>query len=886
MAGLQASVSPVSSRAALRSAAALPSRALRTVRDVHRHRLDAVLLFGVAVFVLLVSVRLKQRLVFGPSWDAYAFLCNAADLAGRSVGYVEPHRPMLLPWITSFVLRTGFFETAAIQYVDAAFTVLGLTGFYLLLRRRFERPLALAAAVVLLLMPPVWSWLGAGYTDFPSVAISIWALLFTVKATEDHPMWYLAAFPALVLAVLMRFGAILMVFPVLVWLLVRGDLLDHHKFMKWGLILAALTYVPAGIYYASFFSDPFFPFGFAGRVAESGLVGGVKVSPSRYSWIPGWYYISNLSKMSFRDIGDPEQILWVLGTAAVGIAIACCAAMLRQRRKASVLVPVLAAVVVAAAFFRAGTLVRVLSITFFGMSIAWLVVPSWSGGGQESAARSPWRRAHGLAPGAMLALDAAVLTWGLLFFDAHAHLGVKTDRYFIAFAAPLVYLLVLGLRSAGVPLTAVVRTIRSFRLEGPNTYSWQAGIVPLMVLAPALLSALASVHKANEALLSRARDPVVYSARRTAEWLKENDPQIASKTVYSDVWPLTSWYLGQEAHAMPTFEMKKAFGHELRKNRADYYITLRPHRYPGYEQVFRSTPATVLRAHAPFVRSLPAVLYIGDGWDAYLEPICDFDFNLYFSSRRKPSTGTWLLDSMSAEELSKFDAVAVFGARWRDKARAQEILREYVRNGGVLIVDPSLNMDPLAYPLTDTVFMDVVIRRRRVPPAAILHVSDELATIARVPRQFRPGRFVTERYGPWFAARTTPAPWAEKAPGSSGTFRVLATLNGKPAVVLQRYGSGRIYWLSGNLVWHAYLRGTEREIRLIRGLFRAALGLPPIPDAEVAPGAKPWFLSREMRRLREAWSKDPLRRGQIPEILPDVAHSPARPDVMVGSALP
>jgi hypothetical protein len=65
-------------------------------------------------------------------------------------------------------------------------------------------------------------------------------------------------------------------------------------------------------------------------------------------------------------------------------------------------------------------------------------------------------------------------------------------------------------------------------------------------------------------------------------------------------------------------------------------------------------------------------------------------------------------------------------------------------------------------------------------------------------------------------------------------------------------GKGRIYWVSDNLVWHAYLEGNESEVRLVRGLFRQAVGLPPIPQPEVASGAKQWFVSRTLRRAQAA----------------------------------
>ena len=220
------------------------------------------------VAALLVIHRVSAAVRLGPEWDAYAFLANAAEFAGKGFGYTEPHRPPFMSFLTSLWFRVAPLSEAPIQWVDGILTLSGVLAVYLLLRRRVSFPLSLAGGLAFLGVTPVWEWLGMGYTDTPSVALSLWALHAAILATERDSRWYLALGPLFVLASLTRFTALIVGFPIAVWILLRWAPFRHAKHVAGAVLTAAATYLPAGIYYMARMGDALFPFLFAFTLSE------------------------------------------------------------------------------------------------------------------------------------------------------------------------------------------------------------------------------------------------------------------------------------------------------------------------------------------------------------------------------------------------------------------------------------------------------------------------------------------------------------------------------------------------------------------------------------------------------------------------------------------
>jgi hypothetical protein len=314
-----------------------------------------------------------------------------------------------------------------------------------------------------------------------------------------------------------------------------------------------------------------------------------------------------------------------------------------------------------------------------------------------------------------------------------------------------------------------------------------------------------------------APNTLVAAARESADWLRSHDGDLKDRIVYSDLWPLTSWYLDSPVRSMPFFADPEAFGHELEKSRADYFLTLRPRRFPGYEAAQVVGQVTVLERRSAPAGDLPRVLYLGSTWDTYLESLCGYGFFLESTAGRYGWEGTAFLDALTPQELSRYDAVAAAGFRWRDMRVADTDLSEYLEHGGTVVMDASQNLGGIAYSVADTIMFDTVIRRQTMPTAARIEVEPAFAERHPELTGLTAAPWIdTETGGPWTGAAY------EARPGTPA-LETLVDAGGRPLVQLQRYGKGRVYWIAYNLVWHAFSHESDGEARLVRAVFEDAL---------------------------------------------------------------
>jgi hypothetical protein len=279
---------------------------------------------------------------------------------------------------------------------------------------------------------------------------------------------------------------------------------------------------------------------------------------------------------------------------------------------------------------------------------------------------------------------------------------------------------------------------------------------------------------------------------------------------------------------MPAFKNLPAFQHELDKNAVAYYFTIRGRRYRGYTPIEHSGSMTILGRVVPALAiGQRRVQELGDGWENYLESLCDYDFELIHSEGHYGLAGSAMMDAYSASQLSRFDAVALFGAHWRDRRTGERALRTYVENGGTLIIDASRNLDGPEYTMADTIFLDTVIQRMPMRAGAAFQLSPSFARSHPDAAGITPSRFVDEGGGRWYGA-------AYKPLDPTRPRRTLVWLGGMPAVTVQQLGRGRIYWMAYNVAWHAWLTQNEGEKRLIKAVMGEALGLAEAEEPTVA----------------------------------------------------
>lgn len=750
--------------------------------------LAVVALGGAALIAWRVAVSVRV----GPGWDTYAFLSNAAEFAGRGYGYAELHRAPVISLLTAAAFRLGApLHEAVIQWVDGALSYTGLIAFYLLARRRLAPPLAAASALGLLVVQPLWQYLGSGYTDFPSIALSLWFLLALIAATERNPGYYALAGLLFVVAILTRYTALLIVFPGALWFAMRGSLFRHAKAVAGAIAVAVVAYLPMGSFYAARFGDGLFPFVFAFSVSETVTAPGGEGSVQAAAPFYLTHAPEFLAGAGFAVLG------WLaLAGALLGLALGTVATVAHSRPGTRRVAAAIGGVALALLGQTGGLFARQLTLPVAVFLVWSAFAPREEGDGREGPIAA--------AP----ALDAVMLLWLLVYLDFHGHQSIQVPRYVITMAAPVLYFMALGWwqSAADVGRTLGIR----LRDEGSRPGMGQlAGAVGLgLVIALGLASTVATT--------SHTPDRLVVAARDSARWLVGRDADRESPPVYSDLWPLTAWYARTSVRPMPSYRDIRSYEHELTKHHAEYFVTLRSRRFDEFEVAKTFGPVTVLRRDTPSRGTLPRVAYLGKAWDNYLESVTDFDFFLMSDAGRYGLQGTAFLDGLTAGQLARYDAVAAYGVRWRDRAAGEAALGEHLRSGGTVVIDASANLGKLPYELGDTVMFDTVIKRGSVAKDATIAVEPAFAAAHPEVGSVSPSPFVNEDGGSWYGAEYSELP-------GSGPLVVLATLGGKPAIAVRRVGRGRVYWIGYNLVWHAFLTDNDDEGRLVRAVFDDAV---------------------------------------------------------------
>lgn len=760
-------------------------RALTPPSAERLRRLDWALLAALLLGAVIAGYKLALQLAAGPRWDTYAFAANAAALAGRSIGYVEPWRQPVLSLLTAPLMAVGGLEIGYIQFVDALVALSGAVAIQRLFRHRLSPAGSVVASVLWLAAPMTWAWVGVGYTDVAAVAFSAWTLLFLWKATEENPRWYWAAIPMLVVVAMTRHAGLLFALPAAGWVLLRWRPFRQARHVAQGVLLAILAYVPAAGFYLREFDDVLFPFSVALGIFVEQAARGSTVTAEPGVWsasltlpllLVAWLALTGLGVrarawLSRTPFAPPR---WLLAAAA-------------------------AAPAVVAQVANAGLAAR--QVTIVGAVVfAWTILAE-----REEQADGAPRIA------AAAALDAVVLAWTLVYLDHYLHHPVELPRYLIPAVPGVAYFMLLGMESWRDRVTGVIAGLDvGPRLREGNRVGLWVVLAPVALLAIALLGV-------DIAQTPREVESTLQAHKATASWLAEHADSLGDGPGYSDVWPMTSWYTQSNVTPMPSFESTPAYPHQLQKTSAAYYVTFGDGLLgPEYEEAFRYGDMRVMVRVAEPGESLPRIAYLGDAWENYLEGLAGYRYFLFFDSGPFAWGRSAYLDGQDASELSAYDAVAVYGVRWRDLGAGEAVLEEYASAGGSVVIDASGNLDSLSFPLIDRSLLEMLIRRSEIPEDARISVESGLASRYPELASIEASRFVGEGGGPWYGATYSPLPEA-------GETRVLATAGGVPIVTVQEVGLGSVWWIGGNLAWHAHVNENGDEAKLIEAVLEEAV---------------------------------------------------------------
>ncbi|CDG64942.1 putative membrane protein [Methanobacterium sp. MB1] len=739
---------------------------------IRSHGLDIICLIILFIILfLVVSYRIKLQMGMGPGWDTYAFLDNALEYAGMGTGYIELDRSPVLPFLTSLVFRAGFVSELSIYLVEGILFILGVVGFYCLLRLRFNSLESLAGCAVYISFPVILSWLGVGYLDISSVSISIWAIYTTVLAVKRNPRYFYLAFPLAMIAFLTRFTAGFVVFPIILYILMGGNYLHHLKKMLIGLLISVLIIIPYLVFMYQKAGDPFITItSLLSIQSESGSGLAAHTADSLY-------YLKAMDIFVSIPGQFHNQIYYLFILIIVIGAVIYLYNLFKGRNfhwNSSIVkfkTLLLGGLVLGFIF----TFSKISSMASIGLVVLICYVVYDLMRNREK-----------------LDLDLLFVVWFMAQFIAHEQFAQKVDRYFITMAPALVYFLILGLNQIAGKLKI------SFRKVNITSY-----ILPLLLLMVALLSTnnylIDMDHSMDD---NNANKDLVDKMELAANWLKEYDPQYSTKKIRSNQWPAMVWNLRTYMDKQPTWKTTEMVLHELEKNDIDYYISTEALNSEAYPRVAQFGAVSIYQKNPSKIENKTKMLYIGQNWQNYIDDVLGLKAYVIYENVGQVVRGkSTEIDSHSLEELQKYPYILLYNFKWKDQEKAEELLIQYVESGGTLVIDASGNLEGSFYNLDNTEFLDIIITRKSLQANPKIEPDNV---------KFSP--FLSDG-ATWYGAHYEPTNQSQIQP--------IVTADGNILIGEQKIGKGRIIWIGYNLVWHAFHLENPQE----KALIQSAIGV-------------------------------------------------------------
>jgi 4-amino-4-deoxy-L-arabinose transferase-like glycosyltransferase len=534
--------------------------------------------FPLIILIIIISIityyRVLIQIDIGPLSDSCDFLSNALVFAGHGFGYYDWTRPPFFPFIISLFFRLGFVSTSTIFIVDGLTFILGVIGFYLFLKLRFNNIESFLGGLLFATFPTVLTVLGTGFSDLTSVTLTIWALYFLVLAVKKNSKFFILVFPLVMMAFLARYNTVLIIFPITIYILINKDKIRNFKNILIGILGSILVVVPVFIFFYEQFGNIIYPFiaTFGTTITSS--------SPSLE-----YYYNPNLLYFIDRfPIHVGFEGILILFIILAGFFIYFLIELKRTSidkkklldelsvKKTSSKIKLLIFFVLTLIFIGTfGQINYIITELVFFVLIFLFYNLTKSFKIQD------------------MDTYIFVFAWYMVFFIFSSIYVIKTDRYFVLMAPAISYFLILGLSEISNRLP--------FKFKKKNlTFTILTLILTLMILlsTAAFLPVIKEVNNNNK--ISNEQVTLI------SEWFITYDPNYKNKIIYSDLWPYFAWSLKTNVKMMPIFKNNQiysggiknstfspqdsiAFNNFLVNNNADYYFCVQQINLTSYKPI-------------------------------------------------------------------------------------------------------------------------------------------------------------------------------------------------------------------------------------------------------------------------------------------------------------
>jgi len=521
------------------------------------------LILLIIIISIITYYRVRIQMELGPILDTFDYLADAAEFAGKGIGFTDLNRPPFLSLVTALFFIFGNLSVTPIFITDGLMSLFGCIGLFLLMRERLSSVVSFIGTLLFATFPIVLTFTGAGFNDVSSVGVAIWAIYLTYLAVEKNSKWFYLSFPVAILAFLTRFNMALLIFPIFLYIFLNWDKIKNRKDILIGMGLSLVVILPFLIYLWMKFGNPLYTFmDFFGTSGASASVGSTS---EHFAYNPDpLYFLKNMPAY----IG--VQSLMIVLLAMLGFFFY----LFRKWKQTtsghnwfnfkltnnSIKIKLALLTVLIIIFLFTFAKIHYFASEFLFMAIAYLAYTVF-----KDLGFGDWR------------MDLLFISWFMTFFIFQSVYVTKDHRYFIPMAVPMAYFL------ARAFSWSVSQLKVKFKNKNLTLYLGALILTLLMIFSAA--NQLSGIETDNENSMLFNQD-----AQQASAWLMSYDPNYKSKVIYADLWSYFAWYLRMDVKKMPIFknnqtmyvgpkdynftrEDNAAFDRELEKQRPDYYIS-------------------------------------------------------------------------------------------------------------------------------------------------------------------------------------------------------------------------------------------------------------------------------------------------------------------------
>lgn len=508
----------------------------------------------IIITTLITSYLLNVQMRIGvPYWDVFNYLNNALYFAGMGNGGVL-YLPPVIPLLTSLLFRVGYISANVIFILDSIIFIIGVIGLYLLLNQRFSEIQSFTGSIIFLSLPVVMPWVATGGIDIPGVIFSIWAVYFTVLGVKKNSKYLFFVLPLIMLASLTRYTAGLILIPILLYSLINIKLINKFKIVFSVVLLELIISISTFLYFYLNLGIMKSFYGLLMNVItfKSKGIGDVAYNPNTFYYIQ--YFLNYISIAPFQGTYNqllnpsksiPSVLSYIIALITLIGLIIYFYRILRSRFKyketeKNLIVKAIILVLLIVGFLFSFNQAQYTLCQFIFLLICYV---------SYKLLENPKTKS--------LDTDIMVFSWFGAYLLFQSTLGIKVDRYFITMAPAVAYFIILGLSEF---INIIKPKIRNQKLK-----SWSIYLVIALIFM-STSTATYIEHTPKKCFTVDIEDASI--------WIKVNDSNYVSKTIYSDYPNAATWYLKKEVKGIfPRFyKNSDDFAKALLKNNADYYI--------------------------------------------------------------------------------------------------------------------------------------------------------------------------------------------------------------------------------------------------------------------------------------------------------------------------